>query len=208
MSYSRKPAQPPMSKNLLAFLLTDPNPPIDPSRFWTDWSWYIRPMLLAYQQEGKRSTSNDTTTLPPLFPGSLFATHRLQTRRLRNEDDWSVANDEKRVTKLSFGTNTVAASDGTATNDPNTASWITKICTLLDPLEFPLESVVYASQQIVTDALQTIADNERALETFRRDQTNANRLLFAELKSLHSALFTLQQLKTNLNRKLILTKVN
>lgn len=162
-----------------------------------------------------------TSMLPPLWPGDMFAMHRLHARKLFDElneinrsDNSSVSNDDvtaylnrvkdanlraiRRASTRSFGEEALNAT-GHGTIRP----WVKQICTLVDPYSFPLEGVIYSSQRQLAEALEIIEQNTSTLERYRRDVITENLRLYEEVKRLHSASFTLERLETNLNRVLL-----
>jgi hypothetical protein len=198
------------SYNLLSFFLADQNPPFPHSEFWPNWQWFVKPLLSTYARRG-----GQLKEVPALWPGDTFASHRLQTRRIfdalssaqqpRTSDPGEYINrvnaaHERAIRDSmvkSFGENALDNANGTSARP-----WVKKIASLVDPLSFPLESVVYAKQQSIADALEIIEQNTNLLERYRRERVMENARLYEEINRLRGALYVLERLETNLNRVL------
>jgi hypothetical protein len=216
MSYrpSASSSTPPTRANLLSFFLADQNPPFPHDQFWSNWEWFVKPLLSTYARHGARLI-NGGNPLPPLWPGDMFAAHRLQTRRLFDklaDSNQSQTTDPsvylsridqaygaavREAMHRTFGEHATNSTAGTTARP-----WAKQIASLIDPLSFPLESVVYAKQQTIADALEIIEQNTNQLEVYRRERIEANAKLYDEINRLRGALYVLQRLDTNLDRVL------
>lgn len=202
--------------NLLDYLRVDANPPIAIDRVWTDWDWLVRPLLGAYAQTQKVPFGTDSK-LPALFPGDLFSTHRLHTRNAYREK-WLAAESGRpidfatalnranaRATEAAFGEramqNEIRGSAGTGLIAP----WVTHLCTLVDPYEFPLESVIYAKQRGLVEALDTIKLNVDEMEQYRRERVSENMRLYDDVRRLTSTLYAMRRLRENVDRVIRVT---
>lgn len=206
--------------NLLSFLAVDPNPPVPPNEFYSTWEWFTKPLLQAYVSNGAKSFAT-ATKLPPLFPGDLFSTFKLEMRKMLDAmsdiRDSSTTSEEyvqrsekvmrdvlESVARDVFGETTVTNNDGGENAD---AVWVQNLCTLVDPYSFPLESVVYAKQQTIADAVEIIEQNTAALEAYRREQLQRNAELFEETNRLSSAVYAMRRISENMDRVLEVVKI-
>lgn len=197
---------------LLTFLASDPDPPIPLSTFWSNWDWFVKPLLLAFQQSNY--SFKDQQRLPPLFPADLFAAHRLHARQLYEQlkerspqssltaeqviDRWEQAHTlaVRQANEAVFGRQALANSNGSVA----VSTWVQQLCRIVDPLSFPIESAVYASQLSMAAALEMVERNANLLESNRRQLVMQNERLYAEVQRLTSAVFAIESLPANLNR--------
>lgn len=201
--------------NLLSFLAVDPNPPIRPDEFYSTWDWFTKPLLQAYVSSGAKAFQT-ATKLPPLFPGELFSTFKLEMRKLLDEmsairdsnssvgeylqrSEKNMKDTLESVARDIFGELTVTNNDGGENAD---AAWVQNLCTLVDPYSFPLESVVYGKQQKIADAVEIIEQNTAALEAYRREQIQRNAELYEETNRLASTVYAMQKINKNMDRVL------
>lgn len=217
--------------NLLSFIQADQTPPFRQSDFWSNWDWFVKPLLSSFVRRGPQAFGGRTATggiaanaagptLPPLWPGDMFALHRLHARKLfdrmataatqpsTSDEQQSAAEaylerlDAVNVDTMrdaatkSFGQGSVRSAGNSSTVRP----WVKQISSLVDPYSFPLESVVYGAQQTLADSLEIIEQNSSTLERYRRERVIENMQLYEEINRLQSALYVLERLHTNLDR--------
>lgn len=223
--------------NLLSFIQADQTPPFRQSDFWSNWDWFVKPLLSSFVRRGPQAFGGRAAaaaggiaanaaagpTLPPLWPGDMFALHRLHARKLfdrmatttttttqpsTSDEQQSAAEaylerlDAANVDTMrdaatkSFGQGSVRSAGNSSTVRP----WVKQISSLVDPYSFPLESVVYGAQQTLADSLEVIEQNSSTLERYRRERVIENMQLYEEINRLQSALYVLERLHTNLDR--------